>query len=457
MKNYTDKITLSYIVIFSFISALVFAQNPPKVFGRTVENVNPENGLIRCASSEYEKYLQQNNPQRATSQEFEQWLAPKIEAVKAQRMASPEGTTQVITIPVVVHVIHNGDPVGSSENIADAQVISQITVLNQDFRRMAGTPGFNANPVGADVEIEFCLAKIDPDGNPTNGIDRVNLGQSSWNSEDSIEWTLKPQTQWDPSLYFNIWVCNFGGNMSDILGYAQFPDFSGLPGLNSSGGSPVTDGVVIGYAFFGSSAIYPAGNYAPPYNRGRTTTHEVGHALGLRHIWGDSFGQNGCSVDDFCADTPNASDANYGCTFNFSCQSPDMIENYMDYTNDSCMSVFTQNQKARMLAVMQNSPRRASLVTSNVCQLGLSNDDFELLNGINIYPNPTQNVLNIAVQNGELPDNYTIYNSLGQVMVSTVINSESQLQVNTSSYSNGIYFIKINKGTQTKTVKFVKK
>lgn len=453
MKNYTDKFTLLYLALFSLVSVFSFAQNQPKAFGRTIQDVNQENGLIRCVSAEYEEYLQEQYPERNTSEQFEQWIAPKIEAVKAQRMAAPEGTTAVITIPVVVHVIHNGDAVGSNENIADAQVLSQITVLNQDFRRMAGTPGANSNPVGADVEIEFCLAKVDPDGNPTNGINRVNLGQASWNNESSIEWTMKASTQWDPSLYFNIWVCNFGGSMSQILGYAQFPDSSGLPGLNSNMGSSATDGVVIGYQYFGSSAIYPSGSYAPPYNRGRTTTHEIGHALGLIHIWGDS---SNCNVDDYCADTPSASAPNYGCSFNFSCQSVDMIENYMDYTNDACMNIFTQNQKARMLAVMQNSPRRASLVTSDVCQLGLSNEDFELLNGINIYPNPTQNVLNIAVKNGELPDDYVIYNSLGQVMVSTNVNSDAQLQVNTSSYSNGIYFIRINKGSQTKTVKFIK-
>lgn len=354
------KITL-LLFLFSFIFSIELeAQNKKRVmhFGKEIspEKINSE-GYIRCLTDEYEDYLQSIDPKRMSRDQFEDWLAPLIEEQKLlQQVSSQSGG--IIYIPVVVHVIHNGDAYGTNENITDEQVQSQITVMTQDFRRMAGTPGFNTNPVGADVQIEFVLAKVDPNGNPTNGINRVNLCQASW-STSAINSTVKPQTIWDPTLYMNMWSVNFTDG--SLLGYAQFPDGSGLAGLNPIGGSANTDGVVAGYRFFGSSSLAP-GNYSAPYDKGRTMTHEVGHFLGLRHIWGDG----NCSVDDFCADTPNAAAPNEGCPLNDSCPGGgfDMVENYMDYTFDDCMNIFTQNQKTRMITVMNNSPRRASLKTS---------------------------------------------------------------------------------------------
>ncbi len=328
-------------------------------FGKNITTEKRDaNGYIRCLTDEYEDYLLSIDKKRLNRQQFENWLAPLIDAQRnIQITASQSGN--IIKIPVVVHVIHNGDPYGTNENISDEQVQSQITVMTQDFRKMQGTPGFNTNPVGADVEIEFVLAKVDPNGNPTNGINRVNLCEDSW-STAAINSTLKPQTIWDPTQYMNMWSVNFSDN--DLLGYAQFPSSSGLSGMPTNGGLASTDGVVAGYRFFGSSDL-ATGNFTAPYNKGRTMTHEVGHFLGLRHIWGDGD----CSVDDFCNDTPNAAAANFGCPTIDSCPDGifDMVKNYMDYTNDACMNIFTIDQKTRILAVMNNSPRRASLKTSN--------------------------------------------------------------------------------------------
>ncbi|RBA29061.1 choice-of-anchor J domain-containing protein [Flavobacterium tibetense] len=318
-------------------------------------------GVVRCYTTEHHREMQQNGL-AAPDDVFENWIAPKIQELRSARLANPNQTHAVITIPVVVHVIHDGDAVGSGENIADLQVLSQIQVMNEDFRRIAGTPGFGP---GVDVEIEFCMAQTDPNGNPTNGINRVNLGQASY-TMTQVNSNVKPTTQWNPNEYLNMWSVRFGGGDAGILGYAQFPDASGLAGLNATGGAANTDGVVMAFTAFGSSDIYPAGVYGAPYDKGRTTTHEVGHWLGLRHIWGDG----GCSVDDFCADTPAAAGPNYGCpTGADSCAGggPDQIENYMDYTDDACMDRFTQNQKDRMLVVMANSPRRASLASSTKC------------------------------------------------------------------------------------------
>lgn len=330
----------------------------------SVEEIAKGHGFARCSSTEYEAFLQKHFPGRMTTEQFEAWLAPLIEKEKANKSQSGG----IVTIPVVVHVIHAGQAYGSAPNIVDEQVQSQITVMNQDFRKLVGTPGYNTNAVGADTQIQFALAKVDPNGNPTNGINRVNLCQASW-SQSQIESFVKPETIWDPTQYMNMWSVNFSTN--GILGYAQFPSGSNLGGLNAIGGEAYTDGVVARYNAFGS-IDYNNGQFfiVTTYDKGRTMTHEVGHYLGLRHIWGDT---SSCVVNatdsnkDYCLDTPAASAANYNCVTIDSCPSNpgnDMIENYMDYTNDACMNIFTINQKDRITTVMNNSPRRVTLKTS---------------------------------------------------------------------------------------------
>ena len=363
------------LIILALVSSLGFGQRSQPTRSQNVEDFGSSvsrarsfapNGVVRCASDEYLKSKQRIGVV-PSDDAFEAWLAPKIAEIRRLRQIGR--LPAVIRIPVVVHVVHNGDAVGSGENIADGQVLSQITVFNQDFRRLSGTPGFNTHPDGADTTIEFCMAQVDPNGNPTNGIDRVQRTTANYNSA-AVE-ALKAQTIWDPTRYLNMWTFRFGGDLNGVLGYAQFPSGSGLPGMPTAdcvSGEELTDGVVAAFSTFGSRTIFPTGSYSgTSYDKGRTMTHEVGHMLGLRHIWGDG----GCGVDDFCADTPNAGAANYGCPAGTdSCPEPgmDMIENYMDYSDDSCMNIFTQDQKDRMLAVLMNSPRRDDLLVSTACQ-----------------------------------------------------------------------------------------
>jgi hypothetical protein len=382
------KTTLFKVLLFAnlIILTLGFSQqkkaNQKLLYGKKVTTkTNPENGLVRCVTTEYELALQRLFPERATTAAFENWIAPQIAKMKANQAAG-KSTSVVVTIPVVIHIIHNGTAIGTGANIAEARAISQITVLNQDFRRMTGTPGFNTNPVGADIEIQFCLAKTDPDGALTTGINRVNLGVANWSTMAQVEGTLKPQTQWDPTRYFNIWVCQFSSaptaELAGTLGYAQFPSTSGLAGLGVNGGLAATDGVIIDYRTFGSKTLANVGTYFTDNDKGRTATHEIGHCFGLRHIWGDGTGDEttaspDCTATDYCADTPQAGWEHYVCgTFDTCPGSPgnDMVENYMDYSADACMNLFTQNQKDRMQAVLTNSPRRASLVTSTTCNNG---------------------------------------------------------------------------------------
>lgn len=466
------KITTLKILLFSvglFACTSSFAQTAPKrkVFGKEIKSVNPHNGLVRCISDEYENSLQQKDAKRATNEQFEKWIAPYVENAKSKMLSSrnSDGTAIVINIPVVVHVIHNGDAVGTNENITDARVLSQITVLNQDFRRMLGTPGYNTNAVGADIEIQFCMAQRKPDGTATTGVDRVLKTTTNWSSSSSVE-TMKTTTQWDPAQYFNIWTVQFTSNLNQelggVLGYAQFPSSSQLAGLNSNEGAANTDGVVIDWRCFGSSTIAPGGTYYTDYDKGRTATHEIGHCFGLRHIWGDAGSQQDgidCTGDDYCTDTPTAGWENYDClqVYN-SCPAAgnDMVENYMDYTNDTCMNIFTLDQKARIQAVLLNSPRRNTLGASLACQAPLGTPSFELLQGLKLYPNPAKDVLNIAIANGNLPDSFVIYNNLGQVITQAKVSSENDLKVNTSSFSAGIYMIRVSKDNDSKTLQFIK-
>ncbi|MEO7989249.1 MAG: M43 family zinc metalloprotease [Chryseolinea sp.] len=317
-----------------------------------------------CATMEQDSINKILYPQRNTLDDFEESIQQRMKEILTREKASGRTQALVLTIPVVVHVIHNGEAVGSGMNLSKAQIQSQIDVLNEDFRRRAGTPGFNNNPVGADIEIEFCLSPVDANGNALTdpGIHRYNGNKTSWTREE-IEGSLKSSTTWNSNLFYNIWTVKFGGTSSNLLGYAQFPDQSGLGGLNETGGSASTDGVVIQYTSFGSvdKGSFPI--MQAPYNKGRTLSHETGHWLGLRHIWGD-----GNCADDFVSDTPPAASASTGCNVGrFSCGATNMVENYMDYSNDACMNIFTLGQKTRIRAVMDLSPRRKSLLAANLC------------------------------------------------------------------------------------------
>ena len=356
------KITLKVILMaLMFASAISFAQtntNTQTLFGQQLTDANikslDESGVIRCASVEYEQYLKALYPERATNAEFESWLAPKIEAVKAQRS---NGVSIITTIPVVFHILTDG--VGN-ENLSEAAIQAQIDQLNLDFGNGAGS----SYTVATDTEVRFCLAQQ----NETEvtmfepGINRITDYDDGPFSMSDFENTIKPATQWDPTRYLNIWVSDLSAG---LLGYAQFPSNSGLSGLNNNGGGANTDGVVVA-SFTVGSVLNPGPG--GPYNLGRTLTHEVGHWIGLRHIWGDS---GSCSNDDYCADTPDATTSNGGCPTVDSCPSDglgaDMVENYMDYSNDACMDTFTADQTTRIQAVLANSPRRMELGASTVC------------------------------------------------------------------------------------------
>jgi hypothetical protein len=242
------------------------------------------------------------------------------------------GADGKIEIPVIVNVLWKT----TSENISDAQIQSQIDVLNEDFNAtnsdVSQTPAIFSGVV-ADVDVRFVLA----------GVNRVKTSKKKWGTNDAMKKaSLGGINPTDPAHNLNIWVVN---NMGGILGYAQFP-----------GGNPATDGVVIAHNYFGRTGVVSA-----PYHLGRTATHEVGHWLNLRHIWGDTS----CG-SDMVDDTPVHNTANYGCPsagHKSTCSGTpvEMTMNYMDYTDDACMYMFSQGQKSRMMSIFATGGARAAL------------------------------------------------------------------------------------------------
>lgn len=302
----------------------------------------------KCGSAEHHEHMMQTDPEFAKNRAI-------IEQQTAQYVANPSKQNRLlVTIPVVFHVVYNT----TAQNISDAQIQSQLTVLNNDFRKLNAdvslVPGAFAG-LAADAEIQFCLAQQDPTGAPTTGIVRRNTTVTSFSTNNAVKYTAQGGSNiWDRNKYLNIWVCNLSGG---VLGYAQFP-----------GGAAATDGVVCTYTGFGT-----IGTAAAPFNKGRTATHEVGHWLNLYHIWGDDG--TACTGSDQVGDTPNQGGPNYGCPAfpKVSCSNGpngDMHMNYMDYTDDACMYMFSAGQKARMQAMFVAGGARVALLTSPGCTPG---------------------------------------------------------------------------------------
>jgi PKD repeat protein len=313
----------------------------------------------KCATTQIEALNNIRHPEwKASRSRFEKKVQEHIELQKSKQERTSAST--IYTIPVVVHVIHNtANGAIGGKNIPSQQVLDQIAVLNEDYRRLNAdtnnTPSLY-KPVAADVQIEFCLAVRDPNGEPTNGILRVYSPQSTFDAYSYADETyLKGLSYWPSDQYLNIWVCDLA---SGVLGYSQFPS-----DINDNQGPATTDGVVIDFSTFGRNV--PT---STRYNQGRTTTHEIGHWLDLYHIWGDA---SDCSGDDFCADIPPCSDDYYAskpsCTAPFQCGNVRMIQNYMDYSDDACMNLFTADQKARIQSAMVVSPRRIAIQNSLGC------------------------------------------------------------------------------------------
>lgn len=264
-------------------------------------------------------------------------------------------------IPVVVHVLHKGEPVGTGYNLPAARILRQIEILNEDFRRKEGTRGHNTHADGADTGIEFTLARSDPKGSPTNGIHRVDITTIANPIPENDQFRhYAHYGYWDHRHYMNVWILPYPEATKDLfLGRATGPD-TDLPGhqLLLEGEPSQPEGVHINFFHFGETG--GAGNH----ELGRSLTHEVGHYLGVLHPWGDGD----CATNDYCDDTPPVTAAQSSCpsTPPQACDGsgPTQVTNYMDYVPDDCMNLFTNDQAARMQYVLENSAARKSLLSS---------------------------------------------------------------------------------------------
>ena len=358
----------------------------------------------RCATEIYSDLLEEKYPEYAVQRQKVNSQTQKW--IKNNPIISNK---TIITIPVVIHVVWNTN----AENISDAQIYSQMDVLNADFRRTnadaSSTPSIWQS-IAADSEIEFCLATIDPNGSATTGITRTQSSQTSFSINDSY---MKSTSNggidpWPKDDYLNIWVCDLTGG---ILGYATPPSNFNNP----------EDGVVVCYKYFGT-----IGSVQSPYNQGRTSTHEVGHWLNLNHIWGNG---NGCGNDNV-SDTP-IQDQNYscpgfphdvnGCGIN---SNGDMFMNYMDYTDDACMNLFTNGQKTRMISAINQY--RSNLLSHNICS-GVDNCIAESI------------PISEDFQNNNLSSNWNLINNdnekTWEVTSLAGFNSNSSIYINNEDYA----------------------
>lgn len=394
-----------------------------------------------CGSADYWK--QQLQTDAALNSRYMQIEASSRQraAMKVQEPAVEDGST--ITVPVVVHILYNT----SAQNISDAQVQSQLKVLNQDFQRSnedirkvpAAFAGYTA-----DCQIKFVLAKTDPQGYATTGIIRKKTAQPSWKQDDKMKYGINGgDDAWDSRYYLNIWVCNLADG---LLGYSTFP-----------GAAADKDGVVIRTDVFG-----PGNNTV--YNKGRTATHEIGHWLNLKHLWGDTD----CGSDDV-EDTPPQKTYSSGCS-SFpkitagSCnKNPDgdMFMNFMDFSDDACILMFTYGQRQRMRAIFAADGPRASMRNSPALGEPRNSDpavdtakNTGNIPSLSVYPNPSSNTINFRDGNGSgiTPDRYQVFDAKGQLLMSGF--KRPVVQIN--RLMQGIYFIRVQYGGKDAVIRFMK-
>ena len=417
------------LILFISMPCILFSQNFPT-----------------CGYDLLVKAYQKTNPNYQKSIDYAFEVAK--EWSESQSLVSDSDTLR--RLPVVVHVLYQNE----SENISDEIIQSQIDVLNEDYRRLnADTTNTRAqfDTLAGRSNFEFFLATTDPDGNPTSGITRTSTSVESFLNEtiflnpnsDIMNSMKSPTTNgvsaWPSDKYINIWICDISINGEiQIFGYATPPN--NLPNwLLAPPTSAENDGIVIHYETFGRDAVVNVGFQTAFL--GRVVTHEMGHFLGLRHIWGDGP----CSDDDGIDDTPFSDSNGLNMCFhnkNSCVDSPfdyhDMIENYMDYSSPSCQNIFTKGQMGIMLGVLAN--HRVDLPEQNVDLIPQYKVYF------NVYPNPTKDLLYIESGAIESQSKLQLFDLSGKVIWEKDLlkNTFEHVPLVTSNFARGIYFLKLH-------------
>lgn len=377
--------------------------------------------------------------------------------IEQRRLVGALGEEEVITIPVVVHVVYRTGT-NPEQNISDAQVFSQINVLNEDFRKNNADTNQTPTvfrPRAADTRIEFCLAAFDPFGNPTTGITRTlittsQIGKLPSTGQPAIYRSATGGVDaWDPSKYLNIWVCEID-NPFNTLGY------SSLPGSSPS----IYDGIVIDYRAFGTlGAVNLPPPSVNPYNRGRTTTHELGHFFNLYHPWGVNVSNPTCTGSDQVSDTPPTSGPFTGCPSHprTSCDSTAMFMNFMDYVNDNCMNLFTNGQKDRMLAALNSNARKGlkNAVACRTTPTPVVDNPFQSVH-FQLFPNPAAEYVNLSVSApARIKMDIRILDILGHVVWQDVMETGTRnWLIDVSGMPAGMYLLQLSHEGHNKVGKF---
>lgn len=349
------------------------------------------------------------------------FVASQARLNQLNKTSSKEKTQTVFIIPTVVHVIYKNQ----SENVSLVQIQSQLDILNEDFRKLnADTSNVEQGFSKADVGIEFCLARRDPNGNVTTGVTKTTTTiDNVCDINSSQYYQLAPI--WNPDHYLNIWVCDINNG---VAGYAFPPNQIARN----------RDGLVIQYDNFGSG-----GSAIAPYDLGRTTTHEIGHWFNLFHPWGNGFNAS-CSTDDGIADTPNQGVIYNGCPSlpKLSCGTKDMLSNFMGYLDDKCMGNFTEGQKDKIRSTIVNA--RPSLLLSKGC-LPVGLEEIEWANAIQLFPNPVSDKLYIQLKNN-VPkiQSIELIDAKGNLMPIETNLSANGYQLMVNSLPNGLYFVRLS-------------
>lgn len=376
----------------------------------------------------------------AKDSKFAQHHSDVMNYIRTPESVSPlfknrSAVATVVTIPVVFHILYKN----TTQNVSDAQVMSQLTVLNADFRKLNADfskvvpKAFQS--LGADMELQFCIATKTPSGAATSGIVRKSIAEAS--VFEDMYYTAEGDAAWDTTKYLNIWVGSF--TQTNLLGFAYLPSRAGMN----------DDGLCISYDAFGTT-----GTATDPSNKGRTATHEIGHYFGLDHPWGDG----GCGSDGV-SDTPATKGPYYGCPSfpnnTKACVAStngSMFMNYMDYVDDACMAFFTNGQKTIVRNTISTS--RLSLLSSSGCA-ALSLNEVEAIDAIAIYPNPVSQYFNVTSLQINI-DEIELFNINGQLVKSQKLNQLNNV-VDVSDLATGTYFARIyTEGKFLKSEKIIK-
>jgi hypothetical protein len=371
----------------------------------------------------------------------------------------------VYTIPVVFHVIYNV----ANENLHDSLIISQLEVLNRDFNRLNAdsvkTRAIFKSRAGS-ARIQFEFAKVDPNGMATNGIvrkltTRTTFGSAGGNIQDLMKATATGgDDPWDPTKYLNIWVCDLSVNNQDgLLGYA-YPPY-GHPSWSS--GSWVADsrqGVVLHYKVVGRNNPRATGAIATS-NKGRCAVHEVGHFLGLRHIWADDqYSVNKCLVDDYIDDTPlQGIGAGFTCNLGGNTcvepknDLPDMFENYMDYSTEACQNLFTKQQVQMMRTSITDFRTELPIKREIITRMRIF--DTVVYDEVLIYPVDTETDVVVEIRNEDIMDQLDVqfFDLLGRKVTEPFGLKQNETRFDTQTWASGYYVAVLKRTSDGKVIR----